>query len=668
MRPVDRKVTFLAVTVITVSTWFGATHIDGADDLRKTSAKDLVAQLGAKSYKVREQACLELLSRKKQVEAEIRQGLQSENPEIVARCQTLLLLVRETEREQKLRLFVKTGKLQNGETLPHWNTFQKTFGNKTRTRLLYAIMESAEPDYFANLETKRNQLIGTVNNRCVQLRNQLNSPERSGIPTLGNIANILYLTSLDKNGIDRNTFRSMYSLLLNQTVQANLTGNPQLIRMLDETLKNVPNDTSTLGMATQLAANYQLTGISSDKIRKQLESQFVEITKNASTMSRLQSLCYNAKRLGCQTLIDNKIKPFILQRVKHNVKNGLNYQELQYLVTSANYVQSLPAIRTELRPALISSLSNYSKKPSFNYSDMYRIVSVTRTLGEQELVETYLKPAVRRKLISLKNTTNENSLQLYMNAARYLNMQRDIEVFLKPAIERMVLSHLEKGDSLTNLQQALNLTNRVQITADWAESTFQPILVRIVENNKSNPSINEVYNILNVINTVGLPEKTMTKFKEMTNRSVNQYAKKNIDTRDASRVLSLIERFSMKEALPIAVRMGQQNLPNYYRARAINIVGKFGDKTIINQLQPLLKNTSQVSSFTTNGVKINTQIRDIALATMVHLNGEQLKDYHFAYAKAFKRGYLNTPYSYMGFGSEADRQKAQNMWKNRNAK
>jgi hypothetical protein len=132
--------------------------------------------------------------------------------------------------------------------------------------------------------------------------------------------------------------------------------------------------------------------------------------------------------------------------------------------------------------------------------------------------------------------------------------------------------------------------------------------------------------------------------------------------------LYLIANLELKEGVDIAKKyLKQPSRDTSSRAMAVSILGKLGGKAAIADIVPFLEDKTSIQQMQFgNGAKINTQMRDVALATLVQATGQNLNDYNFAYLKVFGgRGvgpslYLNPMLS--GFGDDQTRDASLKKW------
>lgn len=99
----------------------------------------------------------------------------------------------------------------------------------------------------------------------------------------------------------------------------------------------------------------------------------------------------------------------------------------------------------------------------------------------------------------------------------------------------------------------------------------------------------------------------------------------------------------------------------YSKANALGCLGALGGKEHLKAVEPFLKDTAEMQQFIGRGGQRTTiQVKDVALAIIIHLNGKNPKDYGYAQWQVFP----NQPIQYhqLGFASDDDRTKAFQKW------
>ena len=132
-----------------------------------------------------------------------------------------------------------------------------------------------------------------------------------------------------------------------------------------------------------------------------------------------------------------------------------------------------------------------------------------------------------------------------------------------------------------------------------------------------------------------------------------------------SQAFYIAQQLQLKEALPLAVKtINAKTAPPYTRGMAVLFVGRMGAKEYARNLEPLLADPSAMGTIRTGTGTINAQMRDVALAALIELSGQNIHDYNFPYMQNYKgyRGTINLPPYYYGFGDDAARAAALKKW------
>jgi hypothetical protein len=108
-----------------------------------------------------------------------------------------------------------------------------------------------------------------------------------------------------------------------------------------------------------------------------------------------------------------------------------------------------------------------------------------------------------------------------------------------------------------------------------------------------------------------------------------------------TRRLNLITGLGIREAIGLPLEIAGKNekyanLLPITRARALTIIGQYGNKTHVEELEPLLADTSIVMPLQAPQpaqAVPNVQIRDVALVMMLYLTGQRPMDYGYLHAR-----------------------------------
>lgn len=121
-------------------------------------------------------------------------------------------------------------------------------------------------------------------------------------------------------------------------------------------------------------------------------------------------------------------------------------------------------------------------------------------------------------------------------------------------------------------------------------------------------------------------------------------------------------QYDLREGLDPAIGMLKQTGgPPHFVQFAILVVGRFGGKEHIPLLEHLLDNSTPLVTQNFGGQQLRCELRDVALATLVHLTQQDFKQYGFAHLERNPQTLFNT--NSIGFATEEARAAAIRKWK-----
>lgn len=134
----------------------------------------------------------------------------------------------------------------------------------------------------------------------------------------------------------------------------------------------------------------------------------------------------------------------------------------------------------------------------------------------------------------------------------------------------------------------------------------------------------------------------------------------------------LLVNLEIKEGAQIARAMLKKsgNQP-WSRAMAMGALAKLAGKSAIPELLPYLEDKGSCGTttfgFNNRNVTMTTQLRDVALGLLVHLTGQSLNDYDFAYVKVFPGNFSSVNLfmspTLLGFSDDKARDSSMKKWK-----
>jgi hypothetical protein len=134
------------------------------------------------------------------------------------------------------------------------------------------------------------------------------------------------------------------------------------------------------------------------------------------------------------------------------------------------------------------------------------------------------------------------------------------------------------------------------------------------------------------------------------------------DVNSVNHCLAMVQQLNIKEGVDFAARvMKNKEMQVYVRAQAATVLGKMGGKEHITPLEGLLDDDAQVGNFNMNGQLCITQMRDVALAMVIHLSGQKPQEFGFEFLKNQPNTVFSYPY--LGFADDKERSAARKKWK-----
>lgn len=121
-------------------------------------------------------------------------------------------------------------------------------------------------------------------------------------------------------------------------------------------------------------------------------------------------------------------------------------------------------------------------------------------------------------------------------------------------------------------------------------------------------------------------------------------------------------QYDLREGLDPAIGMLKQTGgPPHFVQFAILVVGRFGGKEHIPLLEGLLDNSTPLVTQNFGGQQLRCELRDVALATLIHLTQQDFKQYGFAHLERNPQTLFNT--NSVGFATDEARSAALRKWK-----
>src|SRR6185369_5299898 len=134
----------------------------------------------------------------------------------------------------------------------------------------------------------------------------------------------------------------------------------------------------------------------------------------------------------------------------------------------------------------------------------------------------------------------------------------------------------------------------------------------------------------------------------------------------SQQIFYVAKNLGLKEAMPLAIKViNDKTVQGYTRGMALLFIGQMSGKEHQKDLEKVLDDKTTLGTIQLANMRINAQMRDVALASLVMVTGQQMSDYNFPYLQQFRgyRGDLNLPPYYYGFSDDKTRDEALKKWK-----
>jgi hypothetical protein len=629
-------------------------------------AAELVRRLGDPSFAVREEAAASLGRLGRGAVAALEQGLKASDPEVRRRCNELLPLARRSDLDIQLDGFV-AGALPK-TPWPGWKRFSELAGSDVSARRFFAELYRADRPLLELLEKEPKQVAAQAAARFQKFAQQASMPRRRGEDSAPGEVEALLLTLAAAPPADAQQFYQFNNICYQAPVYSLLRGSPAARRLAGKALAPRLNDRDMLMNVANLAIYLGLTEFLDEKVRPAARTQIEAIKPDDQW--RFQQAVYIANQLEMYDLLEAKLKPAIRQQAETLARNP---EDQSRLFTVLNLVQTLQmdeTIQTVLRPAAVAYLRSVANHPS----DVGRIYSaryLAQTLGLNEVFDAVVKPAACKHAIeAAQHPEDQNKFYQAVNLAQYLNLEGAFEGALRPAGRRRILADLEKAPTDPNrLVMAAQLAQQLRLQ-DVAEDTLKPLARRLAKDLAGQqPDVARLTQVHSLAQALSLSELTEDAVKPALRRLQQTTGNRNPEEASFAPLMQLLRTLRMKEGVPLALRGAQaKGLNAYTRCNAIFFIGDVGTKEDVAKLEPLLKETTGVGTCGINSITIHAELRDVALATMVHASGENLADYGFPYFRIIVGiKPWDTSAGCLGFASAADREAALKKWQQHSA-
>jgi hypothetical protein len=641
-----------------------------ADDAAAPApAGELVRKLGDASFRVRESAEGELLRRGAAALADVTRGAQDADLEIRRRCQSILLEIQRSEDDAVLGPFL-AGKAAPKGSLPGWNAIKSFMEDDADSRYLYALLYKSERPMLDVLEKDPQAAGEQFGGRFQKMQPALNGARDKNRITVDDIAALVLIVALEQTKVEANATERLFGILGHPRIQECVQWSHATRRLIERSLEKKCDDPAVGFHIYQLAVVYNCNDLMTTRLRPATVKAVDAACANPLDFNLFYKALNQARQCNMVDLIDFRLKPAVVRGLETTARAPVDFNRLNQLV---NCAQQIGGMGDELKPVLRPVVIQFVEKQIENLNDstrFYTIIQLARLSKNDDILEESLRPAVRVALVQTAFQAKEfTQLTTAYHKAQQLNMHEEVESILKPAAEIMVQSLLAKNDT-GDLQRALTLAQTFAF-----RETLRPVAQRFIDDvAQKTPEIDRLFLIVQLARTAALPdvEQVIEKqLKSAARMALLAAADKPVELATIAQALGFADQLQLKEGVPLALKALQsKKLPAYIQSQAIFHVALRGNRDAMPALEPLLKDATSIGTVGINGVTIQAQIGDVALAALIHLSGQKFEDYDFPWARIINQGpnqVLHPSYHCYGFETDAARQVAQKKWRDSQA-
>lgn len=153
--------------------------------------------------------------------------------------------------------------------------------------------------------------------------------------------------------------------------------------------------------------------------------------------------------------------------------------------------------------------------------------------------------------------------------------------------------------------------------------------------------------------------------KSVQRQLLSEWVQRDTGTNSNYNKMMLSMNFDLPATIDVARRMIKPGSPGHYRAYGILLVAKYGNASDLETLEPMLTDeTVCLTQQAANKKKIEVQVRDVSLAAVVELAGQDLKKFGFTNPQAGAKRGINPVGNSFEDGAKRDvALKAWNEWR-----
>ncbi len=629
-----------------------------------TTAADLVNRLGDPSFAERERASDALRHLGRSAVPALEEGLKSSDAEIRRRAAELLPVVRRSDLEIRYDAFMDGSDAK--APLPGWEQFRKVAGDDRAARALFISIGRSEPALLETLE-KDPAKVGAQLAERTRRSSAHFVPGKPLAQKDATEAEALLLVAAFSSERNSPAAQHFCNCLYTPQVQAAVRGSIAARRLLTPFLSRQLDQSRHIHQAVWIARNLGLDEFTENTLKPEVRKQALAAAAAPIDSNRLIQTASLAAVLEMKDTMETTLKPAARQLAEAMLDKPDDPSNVFQVYNLLQTLNMKDEIDSAVRPAARVTIAEVALKPY----DQYRFqmaLNLARTLKLDESIEKELKPAAARALMDVCKKLQNRPSQLHtaLQLVKTYDLRDASDKYLKPAVRQMAAAAVDSGD-VAKLSQVAGAVTSLTMTDVTAES-LRPAVRKLAEAATNDPD--RLNQLVELAQSLGMKETIDTVLKPRARQALLAANEKPVTVKQ-HQYMQLARTLEIKEGVPFALKVAHtKSMAPGWRGAALLVVAELGDKSAIPRVEDLFTDTAFVGSIGLNSQTIQTELRDVALATAVSLSGQAITDYDFPYFKLFGRmpGRMSAQSAHcFGFGDKASRDAALKKWKEHSA-
>jgi hypothetical protein len=596
----------------------------------------MVEDLGDPSHEIRAAAEQRLRRLGRASIPAVEQGLRHKDQEIQSRCAGLLPFLRRSDFDIAVDAFVQQHGPARPAWFPGWARFQSVVGDDRSARLLYLEMLQQDKPLLELLEKDPTRLAAEFASRvpllqgCQPANLQFSDAEMA---ELRRAFHALVLTALCSK-LDQNQSDQIIAIFHTPMAREATLHHPGTRLLVHQFVaarlkdKNHP-ETSSWCPYSHFATLFQFPYLIDSHVIPLLKKE-VDEAVTTRDVQHLSRVVYTVNNLEALPLFEAKLKPAVILMVTGNHREE-DDSSLQDLISMCQVLQ-LPETLEHLKPSVARFILTSAENPT-NLGHFTMIRSLAKEVGLDQLASRVVRAGVIKQVTELAEVPRDFSrIQQAYHLANEFDLPEVLEAIVRPAARRTILASLEENNAYNNVEYAAILCQILNL-ADFQKETVLPLFVRsaaaVIADSPKNPRV--LLEMRVRAQNLGAKELIDDQIKSFLRHYFLTITMDEKNANNVSQLMNLARDLELKEVVPFALKTALSKDAKIisFRGGAMLFVAALGTQDQINQLEPLLKDTSKVGEFNINSRLGQVQIRDLALAVLLDHQGEKLADYGF---------------------------------------